>query len=70
MRICAKCLEPLKQNVKADTVYCRPCMREVDIEEKWNEALNNHLHLIKAFLLRNGMEIKSRQLRELEEMAS
>ncbi|GHH96608.1 hypothetical protein [Neobacillus kokaensis] len=72
-KTCKKCYEtkPIQGGfVSATHANCKECVKAARQEKDWNTELNNHLHLIKSFLERNGIGVKTKQLRELEDKVS
>ncbi|PFG07160.1 hypothetical protein [Bacillus sp. es.034] len=73
MKTCKKCYEtkPIQGGfVSATHRYCKECVKVAKQEKDWNASLSDHLYMIKSFLERNNLQMKTRQLRELEELAS
>ena len=45
---------------------CKPCQKRRHFDKQWNQEHTVHLFLIKSFLERSGLPVKTQQLRELE----
>ncbi|MBS4214936.1 hypothetical protein [Neobacillus rhizophilus] len=68
-KTCKKCgvAKPIQGGfVSATHANCKECVKEMRIQKDWNKTLNEHLYMIKAFLNRNRITVKTRQLIELK----